>query len=117
MEKMRTAHRPSTSMNIPRRSSSKRMSRARLNSPSANGSVDDDRQDYVIQQSMDQISVRNVFGLLEKFDKWEMCELLATRDTHWLLTNADVYKVEFEREKEKKIYRDLSRHRQRILAD
>jgi hypothetical protein len=42
---------------------------------------------------MDQISVRNVFGLLEKYDKLEMCELLATRDTHWLLTNGDVYKV------------------------
>ena len=88
---MRTTHRPSTSMNVPRRLSSKRVSRGHLSSPST--VVDDDRQDLVIQQSMDQVSVRNVFGLLEKFDKWEMCELLATRDTHWLLTNGDVYKV------------------------
>jgi len=99
---MRTAHRPSTSMNVSRRLSSKRMSRARIHSPSANGHGDDDRQDYVIQQSMDQISVRNVFGLLEKFDKWETCEILATRDTHWLLTNADVYKVEFQKTKKNK---------------
>lgn len=90
---MRTTHRPSTTMNVQRRLSSKRPSRARLNSPSVG--VDDDRQDLVIQQSMDQISVRNVFGLLEKYDKWEMSEILATRDTHWLLTNGDVYKVIF----------------------
>jgi hypothetical protein len=78
-------------MNVPRRLSSKRSSRARAASPSV--PIDDDRPDLVIQQSMDQISVRNVFGLLEKYDKLEMCELLATRDTHWLLTNGDVYKV------------------------
>jgi len=91
MEGMRTNHRPSTTINVQRRLSSKRPSRARLTSPSI--AIDDDRQDFVIQQSMDQISVRNVFGLLEKFDKWEMCELLTTRDTHWLLTSGDVYKV------------------------
>jgi hypothetical protein len=91
MEKMRTTPRPSTTMNVPRRLSSKRSSRARVASPSV--PIDDDRPDLVIQQSMDQISVRNVFGLLEKYDKLEMCELLATRDTHWLLTNGDVYKV------------------------
>jgi hypothetical protein len=92
MEKIRTTPRPSTTINAQRRISSKRLSRARVASPSI--PIDDDRPDLVIQQSMDQISVRNVFGLLEKFDKWEMCELLATRDTHWLLTNGDVYKVE-----------------------
>lgn len=87
-----TTHRPSTTTNVQRRISTKRPTRNRAASPSA--AVDDDRHDLVIQQSMDQISVRNVFGLMEKFDKWEMCELLATRDAHWLLTNADVYKVE-----------------------
>src|ERR1700691_5142140 len=100
MSAMRSNHRPSNSMNVQRpstttnvhrRQSSKRISRGRVASPST--AIDDDRQDLVIQQSMDQISVRNVFGLLEKFDKWEMCELLTTRDTHWLLTNGDVYKV------------------------
>jgi hypothetical protein len=91
MEGPRTNHRPSTTMNLQRRLSSKRPSRTRLASPSA--SIHDDRQDLVIQQSMDQISVRNVFGLLEKFDKWETCDLLATRNTHWLLTNGDIYKV------------------------
>jgi hypothetical protein len=91
MEKVHTNHRPSTTMNVQRRSSSKRISRARVDSPTT--VIDDDRQDLFIQQSMDQISVRNVFGLIEKFDKWEMCELLSTRDTHWLLTNGDIYKV------------------------
>jgi len=80
-------------MNLQRNLSSKRTSRVRLDSPLV--SINDDRQDLVIQQSMDQISVRNVFGLLEKFDKWEMCDLLATRNTHWLLTNGDIYKVFF----------------------
>ncbi len=91
MERTRTNHRPSTTMNVQRRLSSKRISRGRADSPSTG--IDDDRPDLAIQQSMDQISVRNVFGLLEKFDKWEMCELLTTRDTHWLLTSGDVYKV------------------------
>lgn len=95
MERMRPAtHRPSTTTNVQRRISAKRPSRTRAASPSTNA-VDDDRHDLVIQQSMDQISVRNVFGLMEKFDKWEMCEILAARDAHWLLTNADVYKVKF----------------------
>jgi hypothetical protein len=87
---MHANQRPSTTTNAQRRLS-KRVSRGRVGSPSA--TVDDDRPDLIIQQSMDQISVRNVFGLLDKFDKWEMCELLTARDTHWLLTNADVYKV------------------------
>jgi hypothetical protein len=92
MAGIRTNQRPSTTMNLQRRISSKRpASRGRLASPST--SIDDDRPDLIIQQSIDQISVRNVFGLLDKFDKWEMCELLTTRDTHWLLTNGDVYKV------------------------
>ncbi len=91
MERPLSNHRPSTTMNLQRNLSSKRTSRVRLDSPLV--SINDDRQDLVIQQSMDQISVRNVFGLLEKFDKWEMCDLLATRNTHWLLTNGDVYKV------------------------
>jgi hypothetical protein len=90
MQKMHANQRPSTTTNAQRRLS-KRVSRGRVGSPSA--TVDDDRPDLIIQQSMDQISVRNVFGLLDKFDKWEMCELLTTRDTHWLLTNGDVYKV------------------------
>jgi hypothetical protein len=90
-------------MNLQRNLSSKRTSRVRLDSPLV--SINDDRQDLVIQQSMDQISVRNVFGLLEKFDKWEMCDLLATRNTHWLLTNGDVYKVFlfFNSKKKKKL--------------
>ena len=92
MQGKHTNQRPSTTMNAQRRLS-KRVNRARVGSPST--SVDDDRPDLIIQQSMDQISVRNVFGLLEKFDKWEMCELLTARDTHWLLSNADVYKVFF----------------------
>jgi hypothetical protein len=93
MASRHTTHRPSTTMNIQRRSVSKRINRRRLASPST--VVDDGRQDLAIQQSMDQISVRNVFGLLDKFDKWEMWEILATRDTHWLLTNGDIYKVVF----------------------
>jgi hypothetical protein len=90
MHGMHTNQRPSTTMNTQRRLS-KRVSRGRAGSPSA--AVDDDRPDLIIQQSMDQISVRNVFGLLDKYDKWEMCELLTARDTHWLLTNGDIYKV------------------------
>jgi hypothetical protein len=94
-------------MNLQRNLSSKRTSRVRLDSPLV--SINDDRQDLVIQQSMDQISVRNVFGLLEKFDKWEMCDLLATRNTHWLLTNGDVYKVFlFFNSKKKKKKREFS---------
>lgn len=87
-----TTHRPSTTMNVQRRHSAKRPTRTRAASPSA--TVDDDRHDLVIQQSMDQIAVRNVFGLIEKFDKWETCELLTQRDAHWLLTSSDIYKVD-----------------------
>ena len=83
--------RPSTTMNTQRRSSSKHAGRARIASSSTG--ADHDRADANGQLPTDQASVRSVRGLLEKFDKRDMYELLASRDAHWLLTNSDVYKV------------------------
>ena len=61
--------------------------------PSSSTSVDDDRLPLLGRQSTDQSSVRNAGHFADKYDKWDMYELLATRDTQWLLTNADTYKV------------------------
>ncbi|CAF3613919.1 unnamed protein product [Rotaria sp. Silwood1] len=94
MAGMYTKQRASTAGHVQRRLPSRQTSRARLASPSI--SAADDRPDLIIQQSMDQISVRNVFDLFSKFDKWDVTELLAARDTHWLLTNADIYKAPTE---------------------
>ncbi|CAF1213803.1 unnamed protein product [Adineta steineri] len=88
-----TNHRLSTSINVSRRLSTKRTSRARLDSASTN---DDNKPDQVLSQSMDDIAVKNALGFLEKYDKLEMCEILATRDTHWFLTNGDIYKAPTE---------------------
>ncbi|CAF1640926.1 unnamed protein product, partial [Didymodactylos carnosus] len=46
-------------------------------------------------QGMDQRSVRNVYGYLEKFEKTELCELLASIDSHWMLS-IDTYKAPTE---------------------
>ena len=91
MEGVRTNQRPSTTMNTQRRSSSKHPVRARIASSSTG--VDHDRTDANGTLPIDQAAVRSVRGLLEKLDKWDMYELLASRDAHWLLTNTDVYKV------------------------
>ncbi|CAF0881764.1 unnamed protein product [Rotaria sordida] len=91
---MHTKQRASTAGHVQRRLTSRQTNRIRHTSPST--SVSDDRPDLIIQQSMDQISVRNVFDLFSKFDKWDVTELLTARDTHWLLTNADIYKVPTE---------------------
>lgn len=88
---MYTKQRASTAMHTQRRSASKSKTRVRSDSPAT--SIDDDKPDVVIQQSMDQTAVRNVYDLIQKFDKWEMSELLTTRDAHWLLSNGDIYKV------------------------
>ena len=61
--------------------------------PSSSTSVDDDRLPSLGRQSTDQSSVRNAGHFADKFDKWDMYELLAARDAQWLLTNADTYKV------------------------
>ncbi|CAM4742108.1 unnamed protein product [Rotaria magnacalcarata] len=91
---MHTKQRAATAFNVQRRLPSKQASRARHASPSASAGAD--RPDLVIQNSMDQISVRNVYDLFSKFDKWEVTELLTARETNWLLTNADIYKTPTE---------------------
>lgn len=90
MEGAPTSQRPSTAASLPRRLSSKRSSRIRLDSASTN---DDSRPDMLLSQSMDDVAVKNALGFLEKYDKLEMCDLLASRSAHWILTSSDVYKV------------------------
>ena len=90
MEKGHSIQRTSSMMNNPSRLPSRH---EKGRTASSSKSIDDDRPDLIIQQSMDQPAVRNVFSLLEKFDKWDMSELLTARDRHWLLTNGDIYKV------------------------
>ncbi|CAF1396020.1 unnamed protein product [Adineta ricciae] len=90
MEGALANQRPSTSISVPRRLSSKRSSRIRLDSSST---TEDGRPDLLLSQSMDDVAVKNALGFLEKYDKLEMCDLLASRDAHWFLTSGDVYKV------------------------
>ena len=91
METLRTNQRPSTTINVQRRLSSKRPSRARM--PSSTLSIDDDRLPSLGRHASEQSSVRNAGHFADKFDKWDMYELLATRDVNWLLTNSETYKV------------------------
>ncbi len=92
MEGMLTNQRLSTTtINGQRRLSSKRASRVRIDSISTTNN--DGRGDLLVSQSIDDVSVKDASGLLQKYDKSEMCELLATRDAHWFLTNGDIYKV------------------------
>ncbi|UJR31012.1 hypothetical protein I4U23_018523 [Adineta vaga] len=93
MEGVLANQRPSTSMSVPRRLSSKRSSRIRLDSSSTN---EDGRPDVLLSQSMDDVAVKNALGFLEKYDKLEMCDLLASRDAHWFLTSGDIYKTPSE---------------------
>lgn len=91
MERVHTKQRASTAGSVQRRLPSRQPSRARNATPTVSSNAD--RPDLLIQKAMDEIAVRNVFDLFAKFDKWDVTELLTARDTNWLLTNPDAYKV------------------------
>jgi hypothetical protein len=115
MDVTNTNRRTSTAIHANHRSSSKRSHRTRPKFSSTNN--DGSRQQASTTRSLnEQPAVRNAGHFADRFDKWDMYELLATRDSHWLLTNADVYKVDNSKHRQE-MYAIVFRHLLNIQAD